>query len=329
MTNDESQNSIRTLEIPKSGRTDRLLKSLKMGDLATLSGRAWKQVLAQGWVQDKNGKELKAGDNLSGPTTVTLTLPVAHLGIQTVESEFQPLSVSSDRSFMVFNKRVGVPCYPKFPWESGCEVNFIAAYLEKEKILSATEFGLLGPLPVLEGGLVHRLDNNTSGLLVVALTSDRKQELRELFSSHTVEKTYLALVLNKPNVDDSIKEIYFRQMSAKRMKAQNTLTGLDDSIRTGTYRATVLSTNDSYSLIQVNTSSGIRHQIRAYMEFMGAPLVGDFQYQSTEQQQINQFEIKCHQLHTYQIKVGDECFKVDPPDSFLANVDQLGLYYRG
>ena len=328
MASEDSQNSIREVSIKAPGRLDRLLKSLKNGDLRALSSRVWREALKLGWIRDESGRECKGGDYIEKPCTLYFSLPVRELGIQCSPGGEMPIAWSKDRTLFVFNKRPGIPSYPLWPWEYGCTVNFIADYLNNESVLTPNEFGQLGPFPKLEGGLVHRLDNHTSGVLMVATTKEKKEIVRHAFSSHNVLKSYWALVLGRVKNFDPIREVAFVQISSKRVQVIDPKDVDRDDIQTGTYELKALSSTDDYSLVEIKTRFGIRHQVRAYLSYLGNPLVGDFLYQSEQQCEINQFEISNHQLHARSLEYDGQTFVADPPDSFLANLKKLGLYYE-
>jgi 23S rRNA pseudouridine1911/1915/1917 synthase len=134
----------------------------------------------------------------------------------------------------------------------------------------------------LEPGLVHRLDNGTSGLMVVALTADAFTDLRRSFTTGAVRKEYLAVVeglaprsgvIDRPLAHD-----------ARNNRLMKVYEGVRDRCRGKTWPATtefsLVSAHGGFSLVRLLIEGGIMHQIRVHMAFAGHPVAGDLLYGS-------------------------------------------------
>jgi 23S rRNA pseudouridine1911/1915/1917 synthase len=118
-------------------------------------------------------------------------------------------------------------------------------------------------------GIVHRLDKDTSGVLIAAKTREMHQKLALLFSSRTIKKRYLALCLGKPKemtINEPIGRhpIFRKEMAVLAVGGKHAVTHIQ-----------VLQSNGDLSLIEVDLETGRTHQIRIHMKHIGHPLLGD------------------------------------------------------
>ncbi len=124
--------------------------------------------------------------------------------------------------------------------------------------------------PAREGGLCHRLDRLTSGLLLAARTPEAYQALRRSFRAHRVEKGYLALVGGSPPTHGEVNEPIESLPSRRRVRVGSGQPALSS------YR--VRRRYPGAALVEVTTRTGRRHQVRAHMASVGHPLVEDLLY---------------------------------------------------
>ena len=126
-------------------------------------------------------------------------------------------------------------------------------------------------------GLLHRLDKQTSGLLVVAIRPRAYDELRADFENRMVEKEYLAIVCPRPAKPNGIVQARLREITGEYKKVVISPSGQD---ALSVYRT--LSSSGNAALLAVIIKTGRLHQIRAHAKFIGAPLVGDSVYGSAK-----------------------------------------------
>jgi len=127
-------------------------------------------------------------------------------------------------------------------------------------------------------GIVHRLDKEASGLMVIARTQDAFDNLKKQFAGHQVQKTYLALVYDAPPAQEGdIRFRIGRSSGGLRMAAKpvNDKTG-----KAAWSHYQVIKQNKNLSLLEVQIFSGRTHQIRAHLHALGCPIVGDPLYRS-------------------------------------------------
>ncbi|MHB1768935.1 MAG: RluA family pseudouridine synthase [Phycisphaerae bacterium] len=127
--------------------------------------------------------------------------------------------------------------------------------------------------PRRDWGLLHRLDRQTSGLLVLALRPRAYDALREDFEHRRLDKQYLAIVAGRPNPLQGVVQARLKEIQADKKKVIVSRSG-EEAI--SAYR--VLSSTESAALVEVRIKTGRLHQIRAHMMFLGTPVLGDDLY---------------------------------------------------
>jgi len=185
-----------------------------------------------------------------------------------VVAENIPLDiVYEDSHLLVVNKPAGMVVHPAHGNWTGTLVNGLVYHFQH--------------LPEMKGnvgrpGLVHRIDKDTSGLLVIAKTEEAMTSLAAQFFHHTIDRTYLALVWGEPN-EDSGTIIGNVGRSAKDRKVMDVFPDGNQGKHAVTHWK-VLKRLRYVSLIQCNLETGRTHQIRAHMRFLGHPLFNDTMY---------------------------------------------------
>lgn len=141
-------------------------------------------------------------------------------------------------------------------------------------------------------GIVHRLDKDTSGLLVIAKTLDVKTAMQALFKERSLEKEYVCLVFGKPSPEQGSIETFIARNPHHRREMAVSHTGKGKEAKTD-YR-TIQSWDYKYkgqktalSLVDVILHSGRMHQIRVHMKYKGWPIIGDQTYQTKPSRNIS------------------------------------------
>jgi 23S rRNA pseudouridine1911/1915/1917 synthase len=125
-------------------------------------------------------------------------------------------------------------------------------------------------------GVVHRLDRPTTGIVVFARTSKALTRLNEMFSNRTTQKTYWAVVKNKPPKTEDIL-VHFLKRNEKNNTSKAHLKEVPDSKKANLdYK--VIKTLDNYFVLEINLHTGRHHQIRAQLSAVGCPIKGDLKY---------------------------------------------------
>ncbi len=179
--------------------------------------------------------------------------------------------VHADAHLVVIDKPAGMPSHPLKPGELGCAANGLVARFP--------ELAQVGP--PREAGLVHRLDTDTSGLLLAARTEAAHANLRAQFTARTVEKGYLALVSGELHAGGEIDlPLAHDPRDPRKVRAASDpeWAALHDA-RPALTRFSPLERRGGFTLLDVEIATGVLHQIRAHLAFIGHPLAGDALYE--------------------------------------------------
>jgi len=134
----------------------------------------------------------------------------------------------------------------------------------------------VGDDPNVRPGIVHRLDKNTSGVMVVARNQESFEALKQLFKSRDIEKTYLALVVGTPKKSSGTIDAPIGRLTRNRTK-RGTGRGIT-AARTAVTTYRVLERFDGWSLLRIRPKTGRTHQIRVHLASIGHPIAGDAVY---------------------------------------------------
>lgn len=125
-------------------------------------------------------------------------------------------------------------------------------------------------------GVVHRLDRPTTGLVVFARTSKALTRLNEMFSQRATQKTYWAVVKNKPSKTEDIL-VHFLKRNEKNNTSKAHLKEVPES-KKASLDYKIIKTLDNYFVLEINLHTGRHHQIRAQLTAIGCPIKGDLKY---------------------------------------------------
>lgn len=211
-----------------------------------------------------NGDVVKPGLKLAAGDRIKVRIPP--VVATTIEPEVIPFGVLYENDdLLVIDKPAGLAVHPAPGHPSHTLVNGILAYL------SATpDTG-----DALRPGIVHRLDKDTSGLMLVAKNRQAHAELSRQFKSREVKKLYLALVSGKLTPERGVIEAALGRdpRNRKRMAVVD-----DDRGRAARTRYRVIRYLGNRSLLEIVTETGRTHQIRVHLAAIGHPVVGDTTY---------------------------------------------------
>lgn len=189
-----------------------------------------------------------------------------------------PRVILDDPVFAVINKPAGLSVHPGAGRSSGTLLDWLDAELPVTAKLE-------------RHGLVHRLDKDTSGVLLIAKTEEAATALSSQFKQREVEKTYLALVRGVPTQVEAELDAPIARHHADRKKFAVRPDGKEAQT---TYK--VIDTFPGHALLEVRPRSGRTHQIRVHLAALGHPIIGDATYGEPDKELNRQF------LHAAKLK---------------------------
>ena len=264
-------------------RLDRFLTSV----LSDLSRTGVQQLITNGVVL-VNEKPGKPGYALRLHDTVTVLRISTNAAQRAVSPQTLPLEiVYEDHDILIINKAAGMVVHPAPGHHDDTLVNaLVARYPE----LQESQAGL-------RPGIVHRLDRDTSGLLIVAKNIHVQTLLIEQMKRHEIEKRYLALVEGNVSLDHgSIDAPIGRD---PRHRQQMTITTIDSREARTHFR--VLERFARHTLLLLQLETGRTHQIRVHLKAIGHPVVGDPVYGSGRAS--DDVPLQRQFLHAYQLRL--------------------------
>ncbi len=173
--------------------------------------------------------------------------------------------------------------------------------------------------------LVHRIDKDTSGVLVLARNRKTADMLTKAFREHTLKKTYLALARGIIYPEEG-------EIKAPMDKLDGRVQVFEGGKPAITEYKVLDNVGERYSLIAASPITGRTHQIRVHLEYKNAPILGDNKYFGNERERNNLFKDKLH-LHAYEIDLSaiyskKKVIRAPLPDYFKDSLSALGLYFK-
>ena len=245
--------------------------------------RAGVQKLIEDGLVKVNGKDIKkAGTKLKGNEIVEVKIPEEET--PELKPENIPIDiVYEDEYIAVINKTSNMTVHPAQNIYTGTLVN---ALLYHFKSLSNINEDNIRP------GIVHRLDKDTSGLIIIAKTNEAHEKLVEMFQSKNMKKTYIAICKgNFSQKSGRIENLIGRDPYERKRMAVVETNG-----KPAITNYEVIDEVQDFSLMKVNIETGRTHQIRVHMKFLNHPILGDSTYGSPSKLAKRQM------LHAYMLE---------------------------
>jgi 23S rRNA pseudouridine1911/1915/1917 synthase len=214
-----------------------------------------------------NGSDIKSNYKVRPDDIVTISLPTPPRDTEVVPEDIPLNIVFEDSELLVVDKPAGMVVHPAYNNWTGTLVNALVYHFQN-----------LPEMPDNEGrpGLVHRIDKDTSGLLVIAKTEHALNRLARQFFDHSIERTYQALVWGVPKEMEGTIDV----MIGRSLKDRRVVTAFPegDYGKRAITHYKVLRDLRYVSLIECKLETGRTHQIRAHMKHIGHPLFNDATY---------------------------------------------------
>lgn len=258
-----------------------------------------------------NGKKIKA----SYKVAIGDEIQVEKIAPKEISLEAQdiPLEVIyEDNDIIVINKPKGMVVHPANGNPDGTLVNAVMA------ICKDSLSGIGGEI---RPGIVHRLDKDTSGIIVVAKNDKAHINLSEQIKNHEVKKTYIALVRGIVKENEATIDMPIGRSTKDRKKMAVTKNGK----RAVTHIKVLERYEGKYTLLQVNIETGRTHQIRVHLSQIGYPIIGDAVYSNGK----NEFGVEGQCLHAKSLEfkhpiTGEKMsLEAEMPDYFKNIINKL------
>jgi 23S rRNA pseudouridine1911/1915/1917 synthase len=308
----EDAKEVRELEVGRGGEGRRLDLHL------TLAGASFSRSHVQKLIKDGlvkvNGSPAKASHRLKAGDMIEISIPPKKK--LDIAAEKIPLNIIyEDNDLLVINKPHGMVVHPAPGHYEGTLVNALLYHLKDLSGIGGVE----------RPGIVHRLDKDTSGLMMVAKNDKAHLSLSKQIKDRTIEKKYIALVHGKMQKNEGIIDAPIGR-SPRHRKKMTVIRSEKLKSKEATTHYRVLERFRNYVLVELKLVTGRTHQIRVHLASIGNPVVGDSVYGRAS----NEFGIKRQLLHAAQLKFNHPVsgklmeFKAEPPADFLAVVKKLG-----
>jgi len=213
------------------------------------------------------------GSNPSCPIKLKF-LPITRSKLTFHQNSMEMIVIHENKDFVVLEKPAGIIVHPA---ESAPDTNSVVAFLLEKY----PEIASVGDDIALRPGIVHRLDRDTSGLLIAARNQKAFEDIKDLFKDRKIEKTYIALIFGKFKKEKGVFETYIGR-SNKDPRKRISLPTPKKSIKTKKaitkYELTDYykdAKDNYYSLLKLKIETGRTHQIRSQLFSLNYPVVGD------------------------------------------------------
>lgn len=271
-------NQIKSFTVKKSGRLDEAI-----ADALNIS-RSKAQLIIDNGIEIK-GRNRKASYKVEEGDVLNYT-PLEEKPTDIVpNADIVVPVVYEDDDIIVFNKPRGLVVHTAPGHDTDTLVNFLASQNDKFKF---DEEEMAGGRP----GIVHRIDKDTSGLLMVAKTPKAEKVLQADIKEHKVKREYVALCWGDVNEDSFTVDVPLTKPNHTLRRAMPSPNGLR-----AVSHFTKIWTRNGVSLVRCQLETGRTHQIRAHLSYIGHPIVGDMLYGNKEEHHFDKGQV----LHAFRL----------------------------
>lgn len=277
------------LEYEDTIRLDKYIASLPNGMNRSKLKSGVTEILVNG-KKVKLSAKVKAGDQIDIQWEDNIP--------DNIEAENIPLDIIyEDESVTVVNKKQGMVTHPACGNWTGTLVNALLFHWGRNSISQIKEGSVAEILERRRPGIVHRLDKETSGIIITAKNRDAEEFLQNQFKNKSLQKEYILICNGRPpkRTGEIKTQIIRDPKNRHRFKA------VTDTSE-GKYARTIyhcISCYGNYSLMRVRIKTGRTHQIRVHMKYLGCPILGDSIYNKAD----SNFPEATLMLHSVQLKI--------------------------
>ena len=264
------------------------------------SRSTWQKYIALGYVQVNGLVQTSSKQTLDEDDVVTTHLPAE----PNYSNDSLPV-VYQDEHVVVVNKPAGILTHAKGAISEEFTVaDFVRTLMAEEDTTNRP-------------GIVHRLDRDTSGVIIAALDSATKGQLQKQFQDRKAKKTYLAIVRGTP------KQLHGRidlPIERNPKKPSQHRVGVNGKPAQTDFR--VLGTKGVYSAVELKPITGRTHQLRVHLAYLGVPIAGDSVYGTTKSP-IGRLCLHAKELEITIPEGQRKIFTVDPPADFQTLLEDI------
>jgi len=280
-----------------------------------------------------NGSPVKSSYKVKPLDRISLVMPYPRRELEIIPENIPLNIVYEDDDIIIVNKEAGMCVHPGHGNYTGTLVNALTYHLRELPMFQEGD---------MRAGLVHRIDKNTSGLLVVAKNERAHTHLAKQFFDHTISRRYVALVWGNFTEDEGTITGNIARSRYDRLKMAVYPDGDEGKHAVTHYK--VLKRYGYVTLIECRLETGRTHQIRVHMEYIGHPLFNDERYggdrilKGTTFNKYKQFIENCfqlmprHALHARSLgfehpsKREEVYFESNLPQDFMAVLSKWDTY---
>lgn len=213
-----------------------------------------------------NGKKVKPSWPLQEGEKVEILLPQA----REQADKLTGLIIADEKDFFVINKPAGMLVHPQSPvWETSPEAAFAAEETLVSLILANPPKGFDPQTP--RAGLVHRLDRETSGVMLIAKNAGFQEAMTELFANREVHKTYHSIACGEIPDDEGTIDVPIGRVAGGKIKAS-------EVGREAVTDYKVLERKNGFTYVELYPRTGRTNQLRVHLSWLGYPVLGDWLY---------------------------------------------------
>ncbi|WP_294708865.1 RluA family pseudouridine synthase [uncultured Fusobacterium sp.] len=248
------------------------------------------KIIDGGYVEITGKKTTKSGNKLKGTETIVVNLPEDET-LDLIPEDIPLEIIYEDSDIVIINKAPNMVVHPAHGNYNGTLVNALLYHIKDLSTING----------VIRPGIVHRLDKDTSGVIVVAKHDEAHTTLSDMFKEKTLEKTYVCIAKGVfKDKSGRIETLIGRDPRDRKKMAVVTENG---KIAISNYE--VLDESKNYSLVKVRIETGRTHQIRVHMKSLNHPILGDATYGNSTDGIARQM------LHAYRLKFTHPISKKD------------------
>ena len=277
MENIKETITVQTNENDKGKRIDSFLNEV----IEDATRSYIQKIIDGGYVEITGKKTTKSGNKLKGTETIVVNLPEDET-LDLVPEDIPLEIIYEDSDIVIINKAPNMVVHPAHGNYNGTLVNALLYHIKDLSTING----------VIRPGIVHRLDKDTSGVIVVAKHDEAHTTLSDMFKEKTLEKTYVCIAKGIfKDKSGRIETLIGRDSRDRKKMAVVTENG---KIAISNYE--VLDESKNYSLVKVRIETGRTHQIRVHMKSLNHPILGDATYGNSTD------GIDRQMLHAYRLK---------------------------